>query len=127
MIFHLLRPVLLITILSQTPNTFSQKGVYELVNNPKDAPSYPGDEFPVYGYKATFKLKGFHKLKYTVTDAHGGTPLTYSGSWKSSGKTINISFWSSDSLISRPFEQVKLKSGNYIKPVNDYFHYYRKQ
>lgn len=125
----LLKFMLLVFWMNIVSHSISQKlnGTYQLVINPKDAPPYPGDEFPVYGYQATFQLKWFHQLKYTVTDAVGDNPRICLGKWEYAGKTIHMSSQTSDSLVLQTFEVLKLKSGIYIKPVNDYFHYYKKQ
>ena len=131
---HLLKTVVLYFLLSQVNASYSQKnrGKYLTVNTPADAPNRPLSadgvlEFPVKITKANIKLKSFHRFEWIEMNLDGSNPKVSKGKWKASDKTIKLTFQSSDSLISRYFEIVKLKSGTYIKRVNDYFHYYKKQ
>ncbi|MNU99670.1 hypothetical protein D3C71_898120 [compost metagenome] len=127
---HLLKVLCLLFVLNQNTVSFSQnavKGIYHLVNNPSDAPNSPGDELPIYLYKASIELRWLNKLKCTSIDLPTDSVSVWRGKWSLSGKTIQLEFQVKGVLEIRMFEIVKLKSGNYIKPVNDYFHYYKKE
>lgn len=125
---RLLKPVCFVFALNLVSVAFSQKirGVYEPVYRPKDAPPYTGSEFPVKLTKATFRLKAFHRLKFIETNLDGSNPRVSKGKWSSSGKNIHMEI-GSDGLQKWTMERIQLKSGTYIKLVNDYFYYYKKQ
>lgn len=130
---HLLRFLFLLIFASQNVILFSQgsiKGTYHLVSNPMDALAIPKRdtlEFPVYFYKASVELKIFKKLKYTSFDLSTDSTTILKGTWSISGNTIKLLIQINGLVDERVFELVKLKSGQYIKPVNDYFHYYKKE
>ncbi|MDF3025966.1 MAG: hypothetical protein K0S23_273 [Fluviicola sp.] len=133
---HLLKSLLLIFALSQNPLSFSQnnvKGTYHLVYNPKDALRIPKDssdgalKFPVYGNKMVLKLKGRNKLECIVTDLDGANKWVTYGEWSIVGKTLKLEHTTLVPPVTQTFEFIKLKSGDYIKPVNQNFHYYKKE
>jgi hypothetical protein len=53
--------------------------------------------------------------------------LVYKGKWSQSGKIIEMKYQMEGSLQLVKFEMVKLKSGSYIKLVNDYYSYFKKE
>lgn len=127
---HLLKSLFLLVALNPSTVSFSQnslRGTYETVNIPVDAPYYPRTEFPVKLTKALIQLKLFHCLIYTVTNLDGSNPRVYKGKWKGSEKNIQFQFKQTDSLPTITMEVIKLKSGVYIKPINDYFQSCKKK
>jgi hypothetical protein len=107
------------------------RGTYLPGFRPKDAKTSPKTtngvlEFPIRLTQATIYLKAFHRLKWIETNLDGSNPQISKGKWKSSGKMITLDF-KGDSIPLFTMELVRLKSGTYIKPLNDYFHYYKKK
>jgi hypothetical protein len=132
---HLLKSLLLIFALSQNPLSFSQnnvRGTYYLVYNPKDAPRSKGTsdeelEFPIYGNKVVLKLKGRNKFECIATDLVGANKQVNSGKWSIVGKTLKLEYTTLIPPETHTLEFIKLKSGDYIKPVNHNSHYYKKE
>lgn len=126
----LLKLLFLLLCLSKNLIIFSQKdikGTYHLVMNPSDAPSNPDNEFPIYSNRVTLKLKGSNKFENIVTDLVGGNRQVTFGKWSIVEKKIRLEFQVNDTLETHIFEIVALKSGSYIKPINSYFDYYKKE
>ncbi len=130
---HFLKTVFLFFLLSQISLSFSQniRGKYITVNTPADATSRPLSadgvfEFPVKITKANIKLKAFHRFELIQTNLDNSNPQVSEGNWEISGKRITLNFKRTDFPVFT-MELVELKSGIYLKSVNDYFYYYKKQ
>jgi len=133
---RLLKPILLLFVFSLSPVIFSQKlrGVYEyLAYPPKDSPFQSSQtaggvlEFPIKLTKATIQLNWFHRLRYVVTNLDGSNPVIFKGKWTHSGTIITLKIRSADPLQLGNMEYVKLKSGNYIKWMDNSFEYFKKR
>ena len=126
--------IIIFISLNQSPYAFSQSygGTYKTVPFPVGAPLPPKTsdnvlEFPVKLTKAIIKLKLFRRFEFIETNLDGSNPKISKGRWISSEKNITLEFQSVYNLGKITMEFVKLKSGSYIKPINSYFDYYKKE
>jgi hypothetical protein len=126
--------ILIFILLYQSPDAFSQsyRGIYKTAPFPAGAPLPPKTsdnvlEFPIKLTKAIIKLKPFRHFEFIETNLDGSNPKILRGRWISSGKTITLEFQPSNNLGKITLEFVKMKSGEYIKLVGDYFQYYKKE